>query len=149
MNQNIRGISTRKVCPLTLLPKQVVRSYRTFSPLPQQGAVIFCDTFLPLNKLIGLSFGPFIKWYGTLRCPDFPRCKPTIANFSRDGTVCNLKGVHYTGMLQIIIIFRLTKYSDNFMRHCKIQLVLLNNNPSYMPEFFRSNKNQIKSGAKC
>jgi len=45
--QGVRGISTRKVYPYCRLPGSIVRSYRTFSPLPRPKgvAVIFCDTF--------------------------------------------------------------------------------------------------------
>ena len=44
-NWNVRGISTHKVYPPSQLLGNVVRSYRTFSPLPRLlRAVIFCDT---------------------------------------------------------------------------------------------------------
>ena len=43
--RGLHGISTREVYPRHRLPAGVVRSYRTFSPLPRHvGAVIFCDT---------------------------------------------------------------------------------------------------------
>lgn len=63
--QGVHGISTRKVYPPHRLPGMVVRSYRTFSPLPAsprrkwvapnpplwKRAVIFCDPFYAAELL--------------------------------------------------------------------------------------------------
>lgn len=48
-NRDVHGISTHKVCPPPDLHRDAVRSYRTFSPLPQPTAraVVFCDTLCP------------------------------------------------------------------------------------------------------
>ena len=75
--QGVHGISTRKVYPPGRLPAPVVRSYRTFSPLPRpenrHAAVIFCDTFCTQ------PFGgaPSVRRCGALCCPDFPPRKAT------------------------------------------------------------------------
>lgn len=75
--QGVHGISTRKVYPPRQLPAPVVRSYHTFSPLPQaenrHAAVIFCDTFCTPPK----SGIPSVRRCGALCCPDFPPRKAT------------------------------------------------------------------------
>lgn len=69
-DQDIHGISTRKVCPAHTLLHGHVGSYPTFSPLPPSGgrwrlfSVTLCCTIL--------SMAPPVRWCGTLRCPDFP-----------------------------------------------------------------------------
>ncbi len=73
-NQNIHDISTRKVYPSQDLHLASVSSYLTFSPLlrcTHRSGLAFCGTFY--HRYINRS--PFITWYVTLRCPDFPYFK--------------------------------------------------------------------------
>jgi len=66
---DIRGLSIRKVYPLTVLLRLTVSSYLTFSPLPRRiVAVIFCGTCCYPNCLKYLP----VRKYGALCCPDFP-----------------------------------------------------------------------------
>lgn len=69
--QGVHGISTREVYPPSGLRRSAVRSYRTFSPLPQAlrpEAVIFCD---PICASTVVETPP-VRWRGALCCPDFP-----------------------------------------------------------------------------
>lgn len=82
--QGVHGISTRKVYPPRSLPTDIVRSYRTFSPLPHldcSGAwrlfsVTLAMLMLPsFNHLRGIKKDaqtPPVRWCGALCCPDFP-----------------------------------------------------------------------------
>jgi len=69
MKRNVHGISTRKVCPISELLPKFVRSYRTFSPLPRKNRGSIVSVTLSVSRRCAT---PFIKRYGTLRCPDFP-----------------------------------------------------------------------------
>lgn len=78
-NQGVRGISTRKVYPSRQLPAGIVRSYRTFSPLPAiaggDGGLLFSVTlsmpaFNPGKPEYRQT--PPVRRCGALCCPDFP-----------------------------------------------------------------------------
>ncbi|KTC90095.1 hypothetical protein Ldum_1163 [Fluoribacter dumoffii NY 23] len=59
------GLAPSGVFPATPVTSRAVRSYRTFSPLPQRGGIFS----------VALSVGshlPGITWHSTLWSPDFP-----------------------------------------------------------------------------
>ena len=63
---SIRGITVPKVYPCNVLLHCIVGSYPTFSPSPQNGAVIFCGTVSSCCQ------EPALHRWVALYCPDFP-----------------------------------------------------------------------------
>ena len=87
----LRGISTHGVYPTTVLPRRLVRSYRTFSPLPfpeEKGGLAFCGTFRSLRIP---PRPPAVSRRGALCCPDFPLAViPKDAASGEVGLSCGL-----------------------------------------------------------
>lgn len=75
------GLAPSGVYPAALVTKRAVRSYRTFSPLPQ--AMAWGGLF-SVALSVGLRL-PGVTWHSTRWSPDFPHFKKRdcLTNFRR------------------------------------------------------------------